>query len=180
MAEELETALVLVLTEHSPELSALHAQFQPEVAAKGIPLHITLLYPFVPPRAITPELISTLRCFFAERHSPSFELTRIDTFPGVLWAAPEPAEELVRLIEALARLFPHTPPYGGAYADVVPHATLAERPGGAGRERIAAQLRAATAPLLPVSCELTYASLLEEHEPDRWRERERFPFATPR
>jgi 2'-5' RNA ligase len=176
--EELETAIVLVLTEHSAELSALHAHYQPEVAAKGVPLHITLLYPFVPPRAITPELISTLRGFFAGRASPSFELTRIDAFPGVLYAAPEPARELVDLTEALARLFPDSPPYGGAFAEVVPHATLGEVGERAEQERLAAELREAAAPLLPVACDLTHASLLEEDEADRWRERERFAFAT--
>jgi 2'-5' RNA ligase len=177
VAQELETAVVLVLTEYSPELSALHARYHAAMAEKRVPLHVTLLYPFVPQRAITPELLSTLRDFFGERPAPSFELTRIDEFPGVLYAAPEPAQELVQLIDALAQAFPDTPPYGGAFAEVVPHATLAEVPEGAGRQRLAAELRAAAAELLPVTCDVAYASLLEEHEPNGWRERARFPFA---
>jgi 2'-5' RNA ligase len=177
VAQQLETAVVLVLTEHSPELSALQAKYHSAMAEKGVPLHVTLLYPFVSQGAITPELLSTLRDFFAERPTPSFELTRIDEFPGVLYAAAEPAQELVQLIAALAQAFPDMPPYGGAFAEVVPHATLAEIPAGAGRERGAAELRAAATEVLPVTCDVAYASLLEEHEPDRWRERARFPFA---
>ena len=175
---ELKTAIVLVLAQFSAGLTALHAEFYPEAVAKRVPLHLTLLSPFVPRRTLTGEVVSALRGFFAERPRVSFELTRIDHFPGVLYAAPEPADGLVELIEALASAYPETPPYGGAYPEPVPHVTLAEVSEGAEQERVRARLRIATASLLPVRCELAYASLLEEHQPDRWRERERFPFAT--
>ena len=174
---ELETAVVLVLTQFSAGLSELHAELLPEAVARRIPLHLTLLYPFVPRPALDDDVSSALRRFFAGRPTPSFELTRIDEFPGILYAAPEPAETLVELIEALARAFPETPPYRGAYPEHVPHVSLAAVAEGAEQERVGAALRSTAASLLPVRCEITYASLLEEGEPHRWRERERFPFA---
>jgi 2'-5' RNA ligase len=174
--QELETAVVLVLSQFSPELTALHAEYHPAADARGIPLHITLLSPFVPPRALTESVIAMLRTFFAERAPLSFELARIDAFPDAVYAAPEPAAELIDLINELALEFPETPPYGGAFAQPIPHATLAEPTEGE-EERTAETLRGAAASLLPVPCEVTYASLLEEHEPERWTERERFSLA---
>jgi 2'-5' RNA ligase len=174
---ELETAVVLVLAEAAPQLSALHAEHYPEAVAKQIPLHITLLSPFVARAALTGTVVSALRRFFVERPPPAFALTRLDEFPGVIYAAPEPAEELVELIEALSRAFPETPPYGGAYAEPVPHASLAEVPADSDQELVAAKLRRAAEPLLPVQCEIPHASLLEEQAPGRWRVAERFPFA---
>jgi 2'-5' RNA ligase len=170
--QELETAVVLVLSQFSSELTALHAEYHPAAVARGIPLHITLLSPFVPRQALTDSVIATLRTFFAERAPLSFELARIDAFPDALYAAPEPAAELIDLINELALEFPETPPYGGAFAHPIPHATLAEE------GHTAEKLRRAAASLLPVPCEVTYASLLEEHEPERWTERERFPLAS--
>jgi hypothetical protein len=131
----------------------------------------------VPRRALTDSVIATLRSFFAERAPLSFALARIDAFPDALYAAPEPAAELIGLIDELAPVFPETPPYGGAFAQPIPHATLAEPTEGE-EERTAETLRGAAASLLPVPCEVTYASLLEEHEPERWTERERFSLAS--
>ena len=129
----------------------------------------------MPGPGLTDSVIATLRTFFAERAPLSFELARIDAFPDALYAAPEPDAELIDLIDELARAFPETPPYGGAYAQTIPHATLAE---GSDWQHTAEKLRGAAAPLLPVACEVTYASLLEEREPQRWAEKERFSLAS--
>jgi hypothetical protein len=108
----------------------------------------------------------------------SFELARIDAFPDALYVAPEPAAELIDLINELALAFPETPPYGGAFAQPIPHATLAVPTEGSEGERTAERLRGAAASVLPVPCEVTYVSLLEERELERWSERERFPLAS--
>ena len=176
--QELTTAVALVLSQFSPGLTALHAEYHPAAVAQGIPLHITLLAPFVPRRALTDSVMATLRTFFAERAPLSFELARIDAFPDALYAAPEPAVELIDLIDELALAFPETPPYGGAFARPIPHATLAVPTEGSEGEHTAAKLRGAAASVLPVPCEVTYVSLLEEHEPERWTERERFSLAS--
>ena len=132
----------------------------------------------MPRRVLNDSAIATLRTFFAERPPLSFELARIDAFPDAIYAAPEPASQLIDLIDELALAFPETPPYSGAFARPIPHATLAEPTEGSEREHTTEKLRAAAASVLPVPCEVTYASLLEEHEPERWSERERFPLAS--
>jgi 2'-5' RNA ligase len=175
---ELETAVVLVLSQFSPGLTALHAEYHPAAVALGIPLHITLLWPFVPPQALTDSVIATLRTIFAERAPLSFELARIEAFPDALYAAPEPDVELIDLIDELALAFPETPPYGGAFARPIPHATLAVPTEGSEGEHSEEKLREDAASILPVPCEVMYASLLEEREPELWSERERFPLAS--
>jgi 2'-5' RNA ligase superfamily len=45
----------------------------------------------------------------------------------VLWLDPNPAEPFRRLTEAVGVEFPECPPYGGAFDEVVPHLTVAER-----------------------------------------------------
>lgn len=168
---------MLVLSQFSAELNALHATYHPAAVAGGIPLHITLLAPFVRPQALSGSVVATLRTFFAERSPLSFELARIGAFPDAIYAAPEPAAELIDLIDDLARAFPETRPYGGAFARPIPHATLAVPTEGSEGEHTAQKLRGAAASVLPVRCEVTYASLLEEQAPERWTERVRFPLA---
>lgn len=168
---------MLVLSQFSRELTALHAEYNLGDASRGIPLHITLLAPFVPREALSDRVISMLRSFFAERAPLSFELARIDAFPDALYAAPEPAAGLIDVIDELALAFPETPPYGGAFARPIPHATLAVPTEESEGKRTAEKLRRAAASVLPVPCEVTFASLLEEHEPERWTEEERFPLA---
>ena len=156
----LRAALVLLLPE--PRLEALRARFDPEGTAKGIPLHITLLFPFGAHESGVEELVV--------RWSPlRFSLARVEEFPGVVWLAPEPDEELrERILEVYAR-YPEHPPYDGEIPDPVPHATV-------GKGEVAEAVRAAAEPLLPVEFEVGAATLLEEVAPDRWRAGRSFPF----
>ena len=46
---ELETFLTLVLADQHSELARAHDELYPERVPEGIPLSLTLLYPFAPP-----------------------------------------------------------------------------------------------------------------------------------
>jgi 2'-5' RNA ligase len=156
----LRTALVLLLPE--PRLEELRARFDPVGTAAGIPLHITLLFPFGLDEEGAAELFA--------RWSPlRFSLTRVETFPDVVWLAPEPDEELrERMLELYAR-YPHYPPYGGEFPDPIPHATV-------GKGDVAEAVRAAAETLLPVEFEVRTATMMEEVAPDQWRVGKSFPF----
>ena len=67
--------------------AALVPRFDAAGTAKGIPLHITLLFPFGPREEGLDEV-------FAPWSPLRFSLTRVETFPGVAWLAPEPDDEL--------------------------------------------------------------------------------------
>jgi hypothetical protein len=60
------------------------------------------------------------------REFPAFDftLTRLDRFPGVLYAAPEPAEPFISITEACVRRWPEHPPFAGAFESIVPHLTI--------------------------------------------------------
>jgi len=172
----LRTAIVIVLDEAAPELMAVRAELDPSAAA-GVPLHLTLLHPFVERSALGPEDVRRLEEFFTGRSPLAFTLARVEAFSGeVVYVAPEPDAPLIELIRELAGRYPETPPYGGEVSEPVPHATIA-RLGGADDGATIAAVRARVEPLLPIDCAVSRAHLLEELEPDRWGVLQPLPFA---
>jgi 2'-5' RNA ligase len=167
------TAITLMLDDAAPAVAAARAKLDP-VSARRIGLHITLLHPFVPRDEVTPALVARLKAFFAAKRMSEFTLARVEEFPGVVaYAAPEPDAELIELTRAVWAEFPELPPYDGTVGEPVPHATICSY------TRVDLrldQVRAGVGPTLPARCAPAAASLLEEHEPDRWRQLEPLPF----
>jgi 2'-5' RNA ligase len=162
-----ETALAIVIDDAEP-FDDVRREFAAEQVALGIPFHVTLLYPFAPPG----ELIDEARAFFAQVEPFEFELVRVEDWPTVVYAVPEPDAALRACMRALFERFPQFPPYGGIHDEVIPHATLGEDVDAAA---VRDEIERRVAPYLPVRCQARDVALLEEFEPGRWRERERFP-----
>jgi 2'-5' RNA ligase len=167
------TAITLMLDDDAPAVAAKRAELDP-VGASRIGLHITLLHPFAPRNEVTTALVARLRALFTARALIAFALTRVEEFPEVVaYAAPEPDAELVELTRAVWDEFPDFPPYEGMVGEPVPHATIVSYSRvGLSLEQVRDRLE----PKLPVRCAPAAASLLEEYEPDRWRELEPLPF----
>jgi 2'-5' RNA ligase len=162
-----------MLDDAAPAVAAARAELDP-VGARRIGLHVTLLHPFVRRADVTGELLAKLRSFFAARTIPAFALARVDEFPDVVaYAAPEPDAELVELMRAIWAEYPGLPPYDGAVDHPVPHATIISY---ARADIRFEDVRARLERELPVPCAPNAASLVEEYEPDRWRELESFRF----
>jgi 2'-5' RNA ligase len=171
----METFVTLVLADAAPELAEAHDELYPVRVEEGIPLSLTLLAPFVPREELTDEHVGALRAFFASRRPLEFDLVRLKEFPGlVVYAAPEPEDELRATMRALWALYPDYPPYGKPGNDPPPHATLAQLGDDPASVREAVTKR--VEPLLPVRCVARDAALFEEYEPDRCRVRATFPF----
>jgi 2'-5' RNA ligase len=138
-------------------------------AAAGVPEHITLISPFIPPERLDTGVRVRLASLFASVHPFPFELTSVGWFGDqVMWLAPEPAAPFVELTQRLVDEF-GIQPYEGAYADIRPHLTVA-----LGNPEGAREAAAAVAPRLPVraladrvhlmvGAEATGWSLLEEY-----------------
>jgi hypothetical protein len=174
--DDLRTALTLFLT-GAPELEAAHWELYPERVDEGIPLSITLLYPFAPPHAVDDRLRAELESFFASRPEPTFALARIAEFPdAVVYAVPEPDDGLRATMRALWARFPEYPPYGEPGGDPPPHASLGRFAADPDPPTLRERVERRVGPLLPASFVVREATLMEEHEPDRWRARETFPF----
>jgi len=129
----------------------------------GIPPHVTLLHPCP---GDEDEAIGGVLA-----GSAAFEVEFRETrrFPDVVYLAPEPDGPFVAMIEALRERFPDWPPYGGAFAEIVPHLTVAW---GAKLDEAEADV----APALPLRGRAREAVLLGEVAPRRWEPQARFPF----
>ena len=175
---QLESSLTLVLEHVNEEFTAAHYELYPERVGEHIPPSITLLYPWKPPAEITDPDLERLREFFGSRSPLEFSLTRVTEFPGiVVYAVPEPDDDLRSLMRDLWVEWPDYPPYGQEGFDPPPHATL----GRAEPEREDAitveQAQARIGHLLPLTCDVREVTLMEMYELDRWRVREAFPLA---
>jgi hypothetical protein len=148
-----ETALIAPVAEAEPLVGAFRERLDP-AAGWGIPPHVTVLYPFVPPAEVRPRVHASVAAAIGGIPAFVCRFARTNWFGDeVLWLAPEPAEPFRLLTDAVWSAFPGHPPYGGAHPDVVPHLTVGQRPAaGAAGQRPAAgaigQRPAADAPAL--------------------------------
>jgi 2'-5' RNA ligase len=164
----------LVLADQDPALAVAHDELYPERIPEGIPLSLTLLYPF----AVSDEVDQyrePLRSFFASYQPFDFDLARLAQWEesGAVYAAPEPEQPLRDLMRALWRLFPQFPPYGEVGGDPPPHASLTYS-GGDDRKATLDRVERRLAELLPARFHISEVTLMEEVAPDRMRPRETF------
>src|SRR5437764_11464064 len=120
----IESALVVLIPEAEDLVRDFRNQFDPSAAA-GVPAHVTIVYPFKPPFELTTETIAALHDLFSRTASFEVSFTGPKRFPGVLYLSPEPDELFRRLTERITEQFPEALPYGGKFADIVPHLTIA-------------------------------------------------------
>jgi 2'-5' RNA ligase len=118
------SALAVLVPEAEPAVAALRQRLD-RSASRGVPAHVTVLFPFLSPHELTPQIIAGVRHVVAG--VPRFFLTldKVGWFgERVVWLSPSPAEPFRELTHRLAGRFPRAQPYGGEFADVVPHQTI--------------------------------------------------------
>ncbi len=152
----------------------LRARHDPAAAA-GIPAHITVLYPFIPPDSQADSDLRELEAIFLGVPPFAFKLARVGRLPDVVYLTPEPAGSFSRLTAAIATLWPDRPPYRGQYEKVIPHLTVAHT----SIESVVAELEAQLEPALPISCLARQAWLLSSRS-GSWSVERSFPFAGAR
>jgi 2'-5' RNA ligase len=121
----LNSGLIVEVPEVEPAVGELRSSLDGN-ARLGIPAHITVLFPFVPPSEIDDTVLRRLAGIFAA--VPAFEhrLVRTSWFDDdVLWLAPEDGAPFRSLTESVQREFPGYLPFGGQYEGVTPHLTIA-------------------------------------------------------
>lgn len=94
-------------------------------AADGVPAHVTLIYPFMPPSELKDDVRRRVEEIVAAEPAFPLVLASIARFPNVVYLEPDPVEPFRRLTRALAAAFPDFPPYEGVYDEIVPHMTVA-------------------------------------------------------
>jgi|SRR6185295_6576278 len=169
-----ESALAVNVPEAQAYVGALRERFDP-AAKLGMPAHITVLYPFIPPQRITDHVvrrISDTLCSFA---AFEFRLLRIARFPTALYLAPEPAQPFIGLTEGVMRAFPEYRPYGGLYGSIVPHLTVAQA-SEAGHDVAEVELVAALAARAGIEAYCNEVVLIENSS-GRWQPMHSFRLA---
>src|SRR5579875_3303282 len=142
-----QSAVLVPVPEADSVVGRWRYEYDP-VAAAGVPAHVTLVVPWLPPDEIGDEDLAELEEELADVHAFDFSLARIDWFGRrVLWVAPEPAEPFLKLTDRLADRF-HTPPWDDEFDEVIPHLTVAHASDGVELVPVAADV----ATRLPLRC----------------------------
>lgn len=126
MGEATESA-VLVTVPAAEAAVARHRERFDRAAGWGVPAHVTVLYPFVPPAAIDETVMAELARAAAAVEPFRAEWRRTGWFgEDVLWLAPEPDSSFRALTASVWHAFPDHPPYEGRFDEVVPHLTIGD------------------------------------------------------
>jgi 2'-5' RNA ligase len=152
-------------------VTALRTWRGQEVLPGGVPAHVTVMYPFLPARAVDGHVEARLARIAAAVPPFDFQLTEVGRFPGVLYLRPVPAEPFADLVGLVMRDWPAYQPYEGRFPEFVPHVTMAE---DASVHEDTRRLR----PLLPIACRAREVTLMTESARG-WRTRSRFPLCGP-
>jgi 2'-5' RNA ligase len=168
----LRGAIIVPVPEAEPLVGAWRQRYDPS-ATRGVPAHITLLYPFLAAADLGTDGLLFLENLFAATQPVRARLVAVAEFPGVLYLAPEPASWFADLTHALSERFGLLP-YGGLYEHVTPHLTVAHGAEPAAMASISAQL----SPRLPIAFAAGEAWLMEQRDQGVWQHEATFPVGT--
>jgi 2'-5' RNA ligase len=122
--EPTQSALIVPIPEAEPVVAGLRSRLD-RSASWGVPAHITVIFPFLPPEQLTPQVLAAVRLIAAGVPRFFLSLDRVGWFgEEVLWLSPNPAEPFRELTNRFAARFPAAQPYGGEFTDVIPHLTV--------------------------------------------------------
>jgi len=167
-----ESALIVLIPEAEFLVSPFRERFD-RAAAAGVPAHVTLLYPFKPPHELGSDVRESLAELFSHFQSFDVSFSRTETFPGVLYLAPEPDETFRRLTGEIFKQFPETPPYGGEFTEVIPHLTVADVGNSQLLDEIAAEFETEANGRMPIRASVREVCLID-NESGRWMTRQSF------
>lgn len=169
LAGATETA-VLVLVPEVEAAVAEHRAHLDVAASWGVPAHLSVVYPFVPPAGVDDAVLDRLAG--AVSTVPAFACVFGDTAwfgDDILWLAPDPDDSFRSLTRAVVAAFPDHPPYGGAYVEPTPHLTVGERRLGTAAEL--ARAETSVRQHLPVEARIERVVLLAGRpEAGSWRQ----------
>jgi 2'-5' RNA ligase len=169
----LHGAIIVPVPEAEGLVGAWRDQYDPS-ASRGVPAHVTLLFPFLTADQVGPDGLAFLHDLFATTPPIRARLVEVRSFPqGVLYLAPEPVDWFVSLTQALSARFGLLP-YGGVHESVTPHLTIVQ----AGKPAIMAEIAAHVAPRLPIELAVREAWLMEQRDRGYWRRAATFAVGT--
>lgn len=126
-AGPIETALLVPVPEVEHLVGAWRQRYSLD-ARKGVPAHVTVMYPFLPPGEIGPGVVGELNEVLGRFEPWDFRLVGPARFPDLLYLAPDPAHGFLELTKVVMDVFPGLRPYGGLHEldELIPHLTVAD------------------------------------------------------
>ena len=164
-----ESALVILVPEAEVFVERTRQRYDPS-AAIGMPAHITINYPYLPGERVYAETIDQLRVLFSRFPPLRFKLAEARRFFDTVYLAPEPAGPMMDLIRAVAVRYPQSPPYGGMFAEVVPHLSLAQSENEAELELVLREFAPGSEGKLPIEATADGVWLMDNQN-GRWQKR---------
>lgn len=177
MSTPSESALVVLIPEAEALVGRFRTQYDPS-AAFAMPAHVTILYPFKSPGDLTPDVIQRLAGLFSNCPAFTVAFTQWRHFPNVLYLASMPDEPFRKLTELVSQRFPETPPYGGQFAEIIPHLTVAQVNDPQRLHDITLEFQQVAENTLPIRVNVTEVTLMD-NESGIWQIRTRFPLGAP-
>ncbi|MEU4091531.1 2'-5' RNA ligase family protein [Streptomyces sp. NPDC026673] len=163
-----QTGLIVRIPEAEPAVRRWRERLDPSAQA-GVPAHVTVLFPFLDESRMEALVHSALADVLGGHQAFDLRFERCGRFPEVLYLVPEPDAPLRRLTEAIADRWPEVPPYGGRFAEVVPHLTIAQSP----EDAVLAEIEADLSAMLPFTSHVASVELIV-YDGVEWRERASF------
>lgn len=156
------TALLLPVPAADPVVGPWRARYD-RSAREGVPAHVTLLYPFLPPDEIGAHELDNLAEIARHTAPFSLSLSRVEVLGDILTVALEPLAPLESLRQAVLDRWPRIVPYNGKYGPRPRmHLTVAwsaaARPDGA---EDLSEAAGAIAPQLPIATHIGALWLME-------------------
>jgi hypothetical protein len=119
-----QSGLIIEVPEAEPAVRQ-HRERLDASAPLGVPAHITVLFPFMPPETIDQAALTGLEELFAGVSRFRFVLDHTAWFgDDVLWLGPADPLPFRALTQHVFRAYPAYPPFEGEFDDVVPHLTV--------------------------------------------------------
>jgi hypothetical protein len=170
---ETKSALLIPVPEVEPFVAICRQQLDP-ASRRGIPAHVTVLFPFVPPQSLDAGTIESVARLVST--VDRFEFTFLSTSwfdDRVLYLAPSPDEGFRTITQLLESAFPQYRPYEGKYDQPTPHLTIGDGAPLLELQRAEEALR----PLVPLKAAAKELWLMAGGMgPKSWTVRERFEF----
>jgi 2'-5' RNA ligase superfamily len=168
----IKSALLVPLPEVEPFVATWREELDP-ASRRGIPAHVTALFPFVLPGLLNSHTITTLATLVS--NIEQFDVTFFSSWfdDRVFYLAPTPDDGFRDITEQLVSAFPQCRPYEGKYDDPTPHLTVGDGAPKSDLRRAEDALRPSL-PLLATAKELWL--MAGGMEPQSWTVLERFPF----
>jgi len=140
---------------------------------RGIPAHVTLLFPFFDPVDLSIDILTELSKYFL--NVSMFRVTFDSTAwfdDRVVYLQPKPEQQFRDMTMQLLQSFPSCRPYGGKFSDPIPHLTLGD--GGPPESLREAETNVRMS--LPIETEVKEAWLMTGGVgPGSWSLRQSFP-----